>query len=354
MGTSGVAALVFCFLLFFSFIFFRFSSSSSSSFWSSVVSFDPPPPPPLQLLPSRWINYPTAARNSVKRNPVRCVFFLSFRASSASCEAPPTILDGKKTKKKSTMDQNLEDTIIKLASIGLEWVLLVRFLLFPDHLFLGCLLGFFFCYWVFFFGTPVETGRAKMENGRRWISIAKGDTSDKTLWFLLEIFFVAAVGNCFFFGERGGGVAPSTNRPAPSGLPPAESNKFRNGIVSKKGRPVSDSVLFFVLFCFVLFFFTQCFSFSFYDDDDDRSVSFSKRLRIARSSSSSSCSSSSSSRTPRKEKKNKRNKTQTAIIAHHRHHRQGNQKKKKLFGVRFVVSIERTKPTVIINRRRGP
>ena len=101
-------------------------------------------------------------------------------------------------------------------------------------------------------------------------------------------------------------MAPSTNRPAPSGLPPAESNKFRNGIVSKKGRPVSDSVLFFVLFCFVLFFFTQCFSFSFYDDDDDRSVSFSKRLRIARSSSSSS--SSSSSRTPRKEKKTKETK----------------------------------------------
>ena len=203
------------------------------------------------------------------------------------------------------MDQNLEDTIIKLASIGLEWVLLVRFLLFPDHLFLGCLLGFFLLLGFFF----RDASRDWSGQGGKWTTMnfhcERRYKRQYSLVFIGDLFR----GCCwelfwFFFGERGGGVAPSTNRPAPSGLPPAESNKFRNGIVSKKGRPVSDSVLFFVLFCFVLFFFTQCFSFSFYDDDDDRSVSFSKRLRIARSSSSSS----SSSRTPRKEKKTKETK----------------------------------------------
>ena len=127
---------------------------------------------------------------------------------------PPSSME-KKNKKKSTMDQNLEDTIIKLASIGLEWVLLVRFLLFPDHLFLGCLLGFFFLLLGFFFR---DASRDWSGQGGKWTTMnfhcERRYKRQYSLVFIGDLFRGCCWELFFFWREgRGRGSVHQPTRP---------------------------------------------------------------------------------------------------------------------------------------------
>ena len=163
-------------------------------------------------------------------------------------------------------------------------------------------------------------------------------------WLLLGI---------VFFLERGEGawLRPPTD-PPPRGC--LQQNRINFGTASslKKGGPFR--IQFFFLFCFVLFcFFLPSVSLSPFTTTTTIVPSRSPNvyaspvlllllllLLLHRG---------------RQERKKKQKKQNTN--GDHRpspSSSSGEPKKKKLFGVRFVVSIERTKPTVIINRRRGP